>query len=337
MIERYASLSAARFGELVRDPVTVIVPCAPLEVHGPHLPLATDIIQAEHYAQAFAERLSGSQLSDSQERHFVIHPTIPLGVDPLPMAGSIGHDMDVVRRVLFRIGESLHHSGVDSMVITNFHGSPRHVLAHELACDDLWSTHGFRAIAPMGLILGSIVESSLGEQLGVLHDHLEADMIDCETHAGALETSIIMAMGHEPDEEHRELPTLDFRVSGGRIANFFRAARAESQRRLNGQSESFGKFLWQLEAFFRVTDHFNRFSYGGAPPLATREMGEVAIEEFTAQQLRVLERFFEAPDPRAEEFQSVFWKNRHIILSGVIELLSDGGWKKGYRGETSPS
>lgn len=327
MIVRYESLSGARFRQLVCEPVTVIVPCAPLEVHGPHLSLATDIIQSEHYANALAERLSASFPS----RHFLMHPTLPLGVDPLPLAGSVGHDLDVVRRVLVRIGESMFHAGVHSMVITNFHGAPRHVLAHELACDDL-HVLGFPAIAPMGLMLGDIVESSLGEQLEILREHLDDDTIDYETHAGALETSILIAMGSPPDEEHRRLPALDFRASGGRIADFVRSMRGSSTPRAG-----LPKFLWQLEALFRATDHFNRHSYGGDPRLATREMGEAAIERFTQMQLDILQRFFSSSNPRAEEFQSVFWKHRRIIVSGIIERLFDGGWNNRFREGAPPS
>lgn len=328
MIIRYGSLSAARFEELLREDVTLIVPCSPLEVHGPHLPLATDIIQAEHYAQAFAERL-GELFPD---KHFLLHPTLPLGVDPLPLPGSIGHDVDVVQRILVRIGESAHRAGVSSMVISNFHGAPRHVLAHELACEELWKL-GLPAIAPMGLMLGSLVENGILHDLGVLAEHMDADLADCECHAGALETAIIMAMGHEPDAAHRELPTLDFRSSGGRLPKLVASLRA----RLEGRSAHLPKFLEQLEAYFRVTEHFNEHSYGGAPPLATREMGVAAIERFTELQLTILRRFYEASDPRAEEFQSLFWKNRHIILSGLIERLFDGGWDNRARKPPKPA
>lgn len=328
MIVRYGSLSAARFEEFVRRDVALIVPCSPLEVHGPHLPLATDIIQAEHYAEAFAERLA-EVLPD---KHFLLHPTLPLGVDPLPLPGSIGHDVDVVQRVLVRIGESAQRAGISSMIISNFHGAPRHVLAHELACEEL-SKLGFPAIAPMGLMLGSLVESGLVQELAVLGDHMDEHLAECECHAGALETAIIMAMGHEPDATHRDLPTLDFRSSGGRLAQLVSSLRG----RLEGRAPHLPKFLEQLEAYFRVTEHFNEHSYGGAPPLATRELGVAAIERFTELQLAILRRFYDAADPRAEEFRSLFWKNRRLILSGVIEWLFDGGWENQARQRAAAS
>lgn len=248
----------------------------------------------------------------------------------------MGHDVEIVQRVLVRIGESARRAGISRMVITNFHGAPRHVLAHELACDEL-AKSGFSAIAPMGLMLGRIVETSLMQQVPVLADYLDAEIVDCETHAGALETAIIMAMGYEPDALYRDLPTLDYRTSGGRLADVLSTLRTRGEGHFSGLAAALPRVLEQLEGFFRVTDHFNRFSYGGAPKLATREMGEDAIARFTELQLDILLRFFVSDDPRAEEFESFFWKNRHVILSGMIERLFDGGWDNPSRSASTTS
>ena len=48
----------------------VYLPIGPLEWHGPHLPLGTDPLQAEHTALALAERAGG-----------VVHPTLYIGTE----------------------------------------------------------------------------------------------------------------------------------------------------------------------------------------------------------------------------------------------------------------
>lgn len=48
----------------------VYLPIGPLEWHGPHLPLGTDPLQAEHTALALAEKIGG-----------VVHPTLYIGTE----------------------------------------------------------------------------------------------------------------------------------------------------------------------------------------------------------------------------------------------------------------
>ena len=48
----------------------VYLPIGPLEWHGPHLPLGTDPLQAEHTALELAQRVGG-----------VVHPTLFIGTE----------------------------------------------------------------------------------------------------------------------------------------------------------------------------------------------------------------------------------------------------------------
>ena len=54
-----------------RDRVSIVyLPIGPLEWHGPHLPLGTDPLQAEHTALELAQRIGG-----------VVHPTLYIGTE----------------------------------------------------------------------------------------------------------------------------------------------------------------------------------------------------------------------------------------------------------------
>ena len=55
--------------ERERVPI-VYLPIGPLEWHGPHLPLGTDPLQAEHTAIGLAEKIGG-----------VVHPTLFIGTE----------------------------------------------------------------------------------------------------------------------------------------------------------------------------------------------------------------------------------------------------------------
>jgi creatinine amidohydrolase len=66
--------------ERTRCPV-IYLPIGPLEWHGPHLPLGTDPLQAEHTALALAEKIGG-----------VVHPTLYMGTER-ERAPELLHDL----------------------------------------------------------------------------------------------------------------------------------------------------------------------------------------------------------------------------------------------------
>ena len=53
----WGSLTKRAFDALERPATVVVVTCSPLEVHGPHLPLAADPLQADALAERVWEQL----------------------------------------------------------------------------------------------------------------------------------------------------------------------------------------------------------------------------------------------------------------------------------------
>ena len=81
----------------------IFVPVSPIEEHGPHLPLGTDMYTCRALAEALATQL--------EERYpdmtAVVLPVTPLGSGTVPYLGTIGSPPRLVRDVLMRIGQGL--------------------------------------------------------------------------------------------------------------------------------------------------------------------------------------------------------------------------------------
>ena len=57
-IFKYTELTTFELDSLNRDKTVFLLPISPLEEHGPHLPLGTDLYLAESLAAGLARRLS---------------------------------------------------------------------------------------------------------------------------------------------------------------------------------------------------------------------------------------------------------------------------------------
>ncbi|MEW6522715.1 MAG: creatininase family protein [Bacillota bacterium] len=105
---------------LAQDTPVVIIAVGSIEQHGPHLPLGTDSLGAVAVASKVAAA-SGA---------LVVHPCWP-GYSPHHMGfpGTVTFKFDTLRAVLMDTIESLVHHGVNKILLMNFHGGNREVVA----------------------------------------------------------------------------------------------------------------------------------------------------------------------------------------------------------------
>jgi creatinine amidohydrolase len=91
----------------------VIVPIGSTEQHGPHLPVATDFLVAEHIAGQVGDRLGA-----------LVAPVLPFGFAAyhLDFAGTITLDEPTLRAVLLHTCRSLMRHGARHFVVVNGHG-----------------------------------------------------------------------------------------------------------------------------------------------------------------------------------------------------------------------
>jgi creatinine amidohydrolase len=168
----------------IRDvaPALAILPLAAVEQHGPHLPLATDLVLMDALARRVAEALP--------EPTFLL-PTFPYGtsLSQAGFAGTLWLTADTLYDVVRDVVESLHVHGIERTVVVNNHGVPDGTTA---------MPHGNFVVktAVRQLNYDHPDHSSIWVQpFAVARERLRAIFgADCagDVHAGLVETSILL-------------------------------------------------------------------------------------------------------------------------------------------------
>lgn len=161
---------------LDRQRLVVILPAGAIEAHGPHLPLATDVIIAEAMARAGAERLEAAGYDA------LLLP--PLAYTPAPFAagfaGTVSIRPETLTALVVDIGRALHAHGMRCLAIANAHLDPAHLRALADAVATL-TADGLATAFP------DLTRRRVAERL-------TAEFRSGACHAGRYETSIVMAV-----------------------------------------------------------------------------------------------------------------------------------------------
>ena len=105
----------------------LFLPISPIEEHGPHLPLGTDIFCAQDIAAEAAKIIT----RQNPRIHAVLAPSMPLGSSPATadFPGTISLQADTLKRVILDVCGALAGHGFRYMVISNHHMDPDHMKA----------------------------------------------------------------------------------------------------------------------------------------------------------------------------------------------------------------
>ena len=173
----FSELRSPEAGELATNGRRVIglIGLGAVEQHGPHLPLATDWIIAEHLVPAIANRIAEPVLAA---------PVLPGGLSThhLAFPGTVHLPEDVVRGFVTAYIEAFGRVGVTDVALFSSHGGNFYELG-ELARS--YDGGGTRVIA----------YSDLPRYLKVMADGAATrgvDVPETDAHAGGLETSQMM-------------------------------------------------------------------------------------------------------------------------------------------------
>ena len=178
----------------------VFVVLAPIEEHGWHLPLATDLIEGDCWskgAMGQIERMS------SAECYYL--PSFPVAVASVnEFYGSIHFSMKTTYNVTYGILESVRCMGFENIVVIASHADPQHQIAVEKAVRKINRKHGVCSFAPMGQIfMGEGVKAP--EEL----ENFERDHTN-DFHAGWIETSSMLAISNNlVRDSYKEVPDSD--------------------------------------------------------------------------------------------------------------------------------
>lgn len=301
---RWETLTKRQFDRIDRKNAVVFVTCSPLEVHGPHLPLGADALEGE----ALAERTLRFLPEAQRGRTFLKLPFVYAACDGVPQPGTIAFRPATTIRVLEDLGRSLAAQGFHNVLVSNFHGSPRHFLAIESACDRVSRERGIRMVSVFSLMLSRLNGggSELGEVLGHIPGVRKADL-DGDTHAGLVETSQLLALHPDwVDPDYKSLPrrTVDIWLE--------ETGRAKPPG-ARGKLESIPRMV----AGFKAGIHyFSGDTYSGAPAGATAEIGEQMLDTLASRTGAAIGEVLDGTLPR-EQWHSPFWKLRFIFVNPV--------------------
>ena len=307
---RWETLSKSLFDRIDRAGAVVLVTCSPLEVHGPHLPLGADVFEAEGLAERCLRFLPERHLG----RSFLKLPFLYTAADSVPHAGSIVFRTSTLVSVIEDLGRSLAAQGFQNVLVSNFHGSPRHFLAIETACDRVSRATGIRMVSMFSVILSrlEVTGSELGEVLGHLPGVEKSDF-DGDTHAGLIETSQLLALHPEwvdPDYQGLARRTVDLWV--------------EEQGRQHGQTDRSGlAAIPDLVARFKnIVRFFAEETYSGDPARGSAELGERILDTLAEKAAEAVTELLDdrLPEP---QWHSPFWKLRHLFVNPAAVRFFD--------------
>lgn len=275
MILRLAELSFPRIEALDRDRTVVLFAVSPLEEHGPHLPVGTDLFHAEYFNEALANRIDEAKPGWTA----VIGPPIPLGASAFDKAGTLLVRARTVRNVTLDYGAALGRHGFRFIIVTNGHGGPRHIVALEEAAAMVSRRYGVRMLSVSGPILWNLLRGRYTDRLEPLLGRplteVEREALRGDAHGGLWETSLLMRVRPDlVDPAHAKLAPVRFPLID--------ALRYNYPLRLG-----------------------NQLGYIGSPAAATPEFGEAAERLLLDILWNAVRPMFDAADDRWQ--QTSFW------------------------------
>ncbi len=309
-ILQWERITKKRFDEIDRESAVVLVTCSPLEVHGPHLPLGADALEGEGLAEHMVARLPDRH----RARSFLKLPFVFAAADPVPQPGSLAFRVSTIVAMLEDLGRSLAAQGFHHVVVSNFHGSPRHFLAIETACERVSQACGIQMAGLFSLMLtrleveGSELDHVLGHLPGVEPEDFKGD-----THGGLVETSQLLALHPELiDPGYKDLPRRDV----GRWLE----EKGEGERAKPGNG--LAALPGILRHFKSGIHYFTEESYSGQPAKASAELGEQILDTLAGKAAEAMSELLDGK-LSAADCHSPAWKLRHLFVNGTAIRVSD--------------
>jgi len=312
---RWESLSKSRFDEIDRSQAVVMLTCSPLEVHGPHLPMGADALEGE----GLAERALRFLPERHRARVFLKLPFIYAATDTVPQPGSLYFQPSTTVKVLEDLGRTLAAQGFEHVVVSNFHGGPRHFLAIEKACDRVHKRYGLKMVSLFSLMITRLtagtsnLDDVLGNVAGVHKPDLEGD-----THGGLVETSQLLALhGDWVDPDYENLPRM--------TAEIWLAQQGKTRIQPGNKRRGLVSLLRGSRdsiAFFKQQ------TYSGAPAGASAELGERFLDLLGEKAGSAMSELLDG-EIGPEDCHSPAWGMRFVFLNPAMVRLAN--WFLGLR------
>lgn len=297
-IRRLAELSYTTLDALDRERTVVIFTVSPLEEHGPHLPVGTDLFEAEFLGEELARRI----IEKKPGWTVLMGPPIPIGASAFDHAGTLLVRARTVRNVTLDYGAALARHRFQYILVTNAHAGPRHVVALEEAAAVVSRRFGVRMFSLSGPILWKILRGKftghLEPLLGRALTPAERTALRGDAHGGLWETSLVLRIQPElVDSSFTRLPQIRFLLVD--------ALRKNYPLRLG-----------------------NKMGYIGSPAAAAAEFGEGARRLLVDVAWEVVRPVFESADESWQQtsmlYKIPFFRTAFPYVASGMALAAAG-------------
>jgi creatinine amidohydrolase len=185
-LRRWSEATWTELRDLDRGRAVALLPVGAVEAHGPHLPLATDLIIAGAMAEMAAPRL------EEEGWLPILLPALAYTAAPFGEAfpGTLSVRPATVTALVEDVGRALAGTGVRGLGIANAHLDPAHLAALHSAVGRL------RADTALAVAFPDLTRRPWALRLG-------EEFVTGACHAGRYETSVVMAVQPELVREAR--------------------------------------------------------------------------------------------------------------------------------------
>ncbi len=198
-IIKLEELSWKQIDELDREKSIFFLPLSPLEEHGPHLPVGTDLFTSQDAAVEAIKILNKKNPSLS----YILLPSIPVGYCKFAVdfPGSISVSGKVVRDIVFSVGSSLAKHGFKHLIICTYHMAIGHLKGIYTGMKKTMNKYDIRVCEPWGPYFYS-------NEVEKREPKLDFDTSK-ELHAGFRETSLMKYQyPYLVDESYKKLQSI---------------------------------------------------------------------------------------------------------------------------------
>lgn len=176
-VRQLSHLTWQDVGGFDRERAVAILPIGALEAHGPHLPIATDVLIAEAMANTGADRLSARGF-DVLLLPVLAYAAAPFAAD---FPGTLSPDPGALTLQIVGVAESLARHDFEMLALANAHLDPAHLAAIHAAVTAVREAGRIRIVFP------DVTQKPWAPRL-------TAEFRSGACHAGRYETSLVMAI-----------------------------------------------------------------------------------------------------------------------------------------------
>lgn len=286
----YEELALPDLQKLDRERTVFLWAVSPLEVHGPHLPIGTDV----YVATELQRRCVAELAKRHPELQCVTLPPLYAGADALPVKGSLSVPAPALEGIVTAYAKGLTAQGFRYLLILDNHGGPRHAMGIEAATRTAWRRWRFAIAAPFNSLYRKMVERdpALLQATG-LGPATCGD--DADAHAGTNETSLMLiaAPGQIRPGADAVPASLPAPLTGGAklVGGLGRALAGVGVKRL-------GRDLQHLAQTLNWVGDPAMKPYMGAPAVATPAAGEAMLNAQLSEAMALLDAALAGQPPR---------------------------------------